>query len=88
MINHPARGRSYWVKEAAEKTYMVGIATTPALAQHYAADGFARINRERARRVLSNTGEAIFCTVMIDGKPAPLTRFEVARHIKKGPLAA
>jgi hypothetical protein len=88
MANHPHRGRSYWVKETSANTYMIGIATTAGHAQQYVIDGFARIDRERARRALSNTGTAVFCTVTIDGQPAHHTRFEVARGMKKGPLAA
>jgi hypothetical protein len=88
MVNHPHRGRSYWVKEASANTYMIGIATRADHAQQYVLHGFARIDRERARRALSDTGNAVFCTVTIDGQPAPLTRFEVARSMKKGPLAA
>jgi len=88
MTNHPQRGRSYWVKEASANTYMIGIASTAAHAQQYAIQGFARIDRERARRALSKTGEPIFCTVTIDGEPAPLTRFEVARSMKTGRFTA
>jgi hypothetical protein len=90
MTNHPHRGRSYWYKSPSSLAtdYIIGIATTAIHAKWYAHEGFARIDRERARRELSNTGDGIYCTVMIDGEAAALTRFELARGMKTGRLAA
>ena len=90
MINHPHRGRSYWHKSKSSlaNQYTIGIATTAIHAKWYAQEGFERIDRERARRELSNTRDGIHCTVMIDGEPAALTRFELARGMKTGRLAA
>ena len=58
MINHPHRGRSYWYKNpgSVASGYCVGIATTAVYAKQNALEGFERIDRERARRELSNTG--------------------------------
>lgn len=87
---HPHRGRSYWYKSPSSlgNEYTVGIATTAIHAKWYANEGFERIDRERARRELCNTGDGICCTVMIDGDRAALTRFELARGMKTGRLAA
>ena len=90
MTNHPHHGRSYWYQRSRSSAneYIIGIATSALHAQQYARDGFERIYRERARRELSNNGDAIYCTVTIDGQPAALTRFEVARGMKAGRIAA
>jgi hypothetical protein len=93
MRNHPHRGRSYWYKSANQSPheYIVGIASTAEHALRYQQWGYERIDRERARHVLRNVGEQeteIRCSVMIDGQPAALTRFEVARGMKSGRLAA
>jgi hypothetical protein len=93
MTNHPHHGRSYWYKRAGGlgNEYAIGIATHANHARQYANQGYERIDRERARRELSCRGDAatqVSCAVSIDGEPATLTRFEIARGMKNGRLAA
>jgi hypothetical protein len=91
VTHHPHRGRSYWYKNTSGlgKEYVIGIATHANHARQYASQGYERIDRERARRELSSRGDAatqVNCTVLIDGEPATLTRFELARGMKTGRL--
>ena len=87
MTNHPNRSRTYWLihERGFQNEYTVGVATTKADAEQYAEEGFRRIDRDYALRLMSRraeNGEQLYAGVTIDGEPAP--RLETAREIRRG----
>jgi hypothetical protein len=91
MTNHPNRNRTYWLihERGFCNEYTVGIATTKADAEQYSAEGFKRIDRDYALRLMSRragNGEQLYVGTTIDGEPAP--RLETARAIRTGRAAS
>lgn len=89
MTNHPNRSRTYWYasERGFANEYTVGIATTKAHADSYAAAGFDRIDRDRALRELTDRGDnatKVYAGVSVDGDSERYDRFEVARSIRAG----
>ena len=89
MTNHPNRSRTYWYSSPRgfANEYDVGIATTAEKARHYANNGYERINRERALRELSNSGDAatkVYASVTINGSETNASRQDVAHSLRNG----
>jgi hypothetical protein len=88
MTNHPNRNRTYWLKFPRNfaNEYTVGIASTREDAEQYEAEGFRRIDRDRALRLMSDHGDnatQLYATTSLDGEQC-YDRFEVARAIRTG----
>ncbi len=88
MTNHPNRARTYWYASPRgfANEYTIGIATTQGAAKSYEAEGFVRIDRDRALRELVYRGDAAtkaYVGVSVDGEDR-YDRFDVARAIRTG----
>jgi len=90
LATHPLRGRTYWYlsPRGFANEYAIGIATNQTDASVYRAEGYQRIDRDRAVRELTNRGDEateILCHVTLDGEDVR-DRFVIARRIAKGVL--
>lgn len=88
MANHPNRARTYWFRHPRKfaNEYTVGIATTRDDAAQYEAEGYARIDRDYALRLMSRqagNGEQLYVSVTVDGERV-YDRIETARAIRTG----
>lgn len=88
MTNHPTRARTYWLifPRRFANEFTVGVASSKADADQYAAEGYKRIDRDYALRLMSRqaeNGEQLYAGVTVDGEPA-YDRHEVARAIRTG----
>jgi hypothetical protein len=87
MANHPNRSRTYWYNSPRgfANEYTVGIASSKAHADQYAAWGYERISRDRALRELAYKGDAAtkaYASVSVDGDHESYDRHDVARAIR------
>lgn len=78
--------RTYWLNRPRrfQNEYVVGVATSATSALQYHAEGFSRIDRPQALRMMSRrpeNGEQIYIDVSIDGQ-STYDRFETAREIR------
>ena len=88
MTNHPNRSRTYWYNSPRgfANEYTVGVATTKQHAEQYKAQGWDRIDRDRALREMTYGGDAAtqsYASVEIDGD-AHFNARDVARCIRTG----
>lgn len=88
MTNHPTRARTYWLifPRGFANEFTVGIASSKADAEQYEAEGYERIDRDYALRLMSRkaeNGEQLYAGVTVDGEQA-YDRLEVARAIRTG----
>ncbi len=88
MTNHPNRSRTYWLSFPRNfaNEYDIGIATTKEHAEQYEAEGYERIDRDRALRMLSErpaSHEQLYAGATLDGEPV-YSRHEIARAIRTG----
>lgn len=79
---------TYWFKSPRgfQNEYSIGIATGPAHAKNYKAEGYDRITRKQALRDLSNQGDdatRIYADVTVDGGTG-YDRRDIARCIRTG----
>lgn len=86
MTNHPNRYRTYWQKfpRGFANEYIVGVATSRASAEQYAAEGYVRINRATALRDLCYRGDAAtesYVCASLDGNEDQ-DRFDLARRLR------
>jgi hypothetical protein len=72
-----------WYPRGFSNEYCVGVALSGASADRYLAEGYARVSRKAALRMLSDRGDAtteIRASATVDGVDAD--RFEVARNVR------
>jgi hypothetical protein len=86
MTNHPNRSRTYWLRFPRDfaNEYAVGVASSKEDADQYSAEGYDRIDRDYALRLMSRhaaNGEQLYASVTVDGEQA-YDRFEIARGIR------
>jgi hypothetical protein len=79
---------TYWKRSFNnfQNQYAIGVATTGYDAQEYETEGYQRISRDYALRLMSDRGDnstPMFVYVTINGDRA-WDRFTVARAIRKG----
>lgn len=80
--------KTYWLRHPQDfaNQFVVGIATSPAHGEQYAAEGFDRINRAEALRRLCYRGDratAAYVSATLDGRDV-YDRFSVARQMRAG----
>lgn len=87
MANHPNRARTFWLcypRDFANE-YNIGIALKPEWADYYKANGYERVTKAKALRLLGNRGDAatqVYCAVSINGDQVPDSRFEIAKDLR------
>jgi hypothetical protein len=79
---------TYWKRSPRkfQNEYTVGVATTRADAKRYEDDGYTRVHRSYALRLMSDRGATEARTIVyvtVNGDPA-WDRFTMARVIRKG----
>jgi hypothetical protein len=85
--------RTYWMRHPRDfaNEFEIGIATTQVDAEQYEAEGFNRIDRDRALRELSYhppSHQQLYRSVTIDGcdveASGDLDCYQIARNIRTG----